>query len=229
MNSWGDWGRANPFATADAAGQHVIAGAFRGGACEHRGFHLNEALALEKAAGRLDRLGPHPQVVVHALAAQIEIAVAQPQLFAGVLLVVHRHGEGQIALHAVQHGDAAGQHFYGPRGQLVVQGFRWSGPHLAVHLQHGFAAQVFRNGKSLSSEVRVHCDLDGAAAIAQIDEDHPAVVSTPVHPAAELHSVVDVLLAQVAATVAAHGVSQMVTGEFPIAQARLRPVDRRAV
>ena len=44
------------------------------------------------------------------------------------------------------------------------------------------------------------------------------MIASAVYPSAELHGVVDVLFAQVAATVAAHGISQLVTGDFPTAR-----------
>ena len=151
--------------------------------------------------------------------------MAQPQLFAGVLLVVHRHGEGQVALHAVQHGDAAGQDLHSTGGQLVVQRLARTGPHLSCHLQHGFAAQVLGHGKGLSPQIGIHRDLHRAGAIPQVDKDHAAMVAASVHPAAQLHLLIDVLFAQVAATVAAHGSFSRGQASFP----QLRTGGRRGV
>ena len=153
----------------------------------------------------------------------------QAQLFAGVLLVVHRDRERQVALHAVEHGDATGKHLNGTGRKLVVEGFGGSRPNLADHLQHGFAAQMLRHREGFSSQVGIHRDLNSAAAIAQIDENHSAVVAATIHPAAQLHLLIDVLLAQVSATVAAHGMSQLVAGEFPTALGRVMGVCRRGV
>ena len=69
-------GQGKPLAAADPAGEDVVAGALGGGAGQDRGFHLDEALLFEEAARRLDGLGPQPQVAVHALAAQVQVAVA---------------------------------------------------------------------------------------------------------------------------------------------------------
>ena len=154
--------------------------------------------------------------------------MAQPQFFAGVLLVVHRHGEGQVAFHAVQHGDAAGEHFHGSRRQLVVQGVAGPGPDFPFNLQHGFAAQMLGDGEGVGAQIRVHRDLHRAAAVPQVDENHPAVITASIHPAAQLHLLINVLFAQVAATVAAHGMSQLEKSEFPTAAVSFRRVCRRA-
>ena len=131
---------------------------------------------------------------------------------------MHRDGEGKVALHAVQHSDPAGEHFHSARRQLVIEGFGWSCPHPAIHLEHGFAAQMFSNSEGLGTEVGIHRDLYRSAAIAQVDENHAAVIAASIHPAAQLHLLINVLLTQVAATVAAHGMYQVMTGEFPIAR-----------
>ena len=76
LEQLGGLGQGKPFAAANPRRHQVVAGALRGGAGEDGGFHLDEALVLQVAAGGLDGLGPQPQVAVHALAAQIQIAVA---------------------------------------------------------------------------------------------------------------------------------------------------------
>ena len=219
LEQLGRLGQGEPFATTNPRGHQVIAGAFGGGAGQHRRFHLDEALLFEEAAGGLDREVTQAQVAVHALAAQIQVAVAQTQLLAGVLLVVHRHREGQRALHRVEHGDGAGQHLDMAGGQALVERFGRAGPHPAPHLQHRFAAQVFGHGEGFGAQIRIHRDLHRAAAVAQVDENHAAMVAAPVHPAAQAHVQTDDVLsqitAQIAAPVAAHGRTRNQLGIFP--------------
>ena len=105
LEQLGRLGQGEPLAAADPAGHQVVAGAFGGGTGEHGGLHLDEALGFDKGPDRLHGAVAQAQIVVHAGAAQIEVAVAQAQLLAGVLLVVHRHGEGQGALDGIEHGD----------------------------------------------------------------------------------------------------------------------------
>ena len=187
LEQLGRLGQGKPFAPANPRGHQIIAGALGGGAGQHRRFHLDEALVFEEAAGGLDREVAQPQVAVHALAAQVQVAVAQPQLLAGVLLVVHRHREGQGALHRIQHGDGTGQHLNLAGGQALVDRFGRTGPHPAIHLQHRFAAQVFGHGEGFGAQIRIDRDLHRAAAVAQVDENHAAMVPAPVHPAAQAH------------------------------------------
>ena len=204
LKQLGRLGQGKPLPTAHPAGHQVVAGALGGGAGEHRGFHLDKARLFKEAAHRLHGAVAQAQVAVHALAAQVEVAVAQPQLFAGVLLVVHRHGEGQVALHGVEHGDGAGQHLDAAGGQSVVDGIGGSLPHLAGHLNHRFVAQVLSYGEHLGAIVGIDSDLHAAAAVAQVDKNHAAVVTTSVYPAAELHGLAAGVVTQVAASVAAH-------------------------
>jgi len=131
--------------------------------------------------------------------------VTQTQLFAGVFLVVHRHGERQVALDAVQHSDATGQHLHSACRELVVEGFSGAGSNYSLNLQHGFAAEMFGDSERFGSQIRVNGDLHRAAAVSEVNEDHPTVIAASIHPAAQLHLLVDGLLSQVAATVAAHG------------------------
>jgi hypothetical protein len=65
-------------------------------------------------------------------------------------------------------------------------------------------AQVLGHREGFSAQVGVHGDLHRAAAVAQVHENHAAVVAAPVHPAAQLHGLAAGVLAQVAASVAAH-------------------------
>ena len=215
LEQLGGLGQGKPFAAAHPRWHQVVAGAFRGGAGEDGGFHLDEALVLQVAAGGLDGLGPQPQVAVHALAAQIQIAVAQPQFFAHLFVVVHRHLEGQVAAHAVEHRDGAGQHLDLAGGQAVVDRFGGTVAHRALHLEHRFVAQVFSDGEGVCAEVGIHRDLHAAAAVAQVDEDHSTVVAAAIHPAAELHRLAAGFNAQITAPVAAHGTPCKSAGIFP--------------
>ena len=215
LEQLGRLGQGKPLATAHPARHQVVAGAFGGGAGEDRRFHLDEAALLKELADRSGGLVAEPQVAIHALPAQIQIAMPQPQLFAGVLLVVHRHGEGEVALHGIEHGDGARQHLEVAGGQAFIDRIGRPLPQRALHLQHRFVAQVAggfehrRKGlarpRVVAGQLGIHRDLHGATAVAQVDEDHAAVVAAPVDPAAELDGLADLVSPQIAAPVAAHG------------------------
>ena len=55
-------------------------------------------------------------------------------------------------------------------------------PHEPGHANHELVAQRLGNRERVDA-IRIEDDLDEAFAVAQIDEDHAAVVAAPVHPA----------------------------------------------
>ena len=171
---------------------------------------------------------PQAEVAAHALAAQIQIAVPQAQLLAHLLVVVHGNRKRQVAAGGIEHLQALGQHFHLASGQALVAGFIGAGAHPPFHLQHRFIAQVFSNSEGLGAEIGVHRDLHGATAITQVDEDHPAMVSAAIHPAAEQNGAVDGIAAQIAAGVAAHGGGTSVTPDDPTRGVPTPAAGRRA-
>ena len=117
------------------------------------------------------------EVAAHALAAQVQITVTQAQLFAHLFVIMHRNRKGQIAAGGIEHLQVLGQHLNLTGGQALVAGFIGTRPHPSLHLQHRFIAQVLSNSKRFGPHIRVHRDLHGATAVAQINKDHPAMVA----------------------------------------------------
>ena len=72
-----------------------------------------------------------------------------------------------------------------------------------LHLDHELAAQALGLGEQ-RLVVRIEHHLQQAFAIAQVDEDHPAMVAAAMHPAGDGDFLADQLLADLAAIVAAH-------------------------
>ena len=65
-----------------AAGDEEVAGALRGRAGQHRRLDVDEALAVEELAHRRGHPVAQHQRLAHLLAAQVEVAVAQPRVLA---------------------------------------------------------------------------------------------------------------------------------------------------
>ena len=65
-----------------AAGDEEVAGALGGRAGQHRRLDLEEALAVEELAHRRGDPVAQRQRLAHLLAAQVEVAVAQPRVLA---------------------------------------------------------------------------------------------------------------------------------------------------
>ena len=133
---------------------------------------------------------------MQVLAAQIEEAVFEPDLLGVVLLAEYRHG--QLGSRA-QHLDFADIDFDQTGRQLGVLRAGRAHPHLAVDAHHPFGAEFLDllEGRA----VRIGHHLGEAIMVAQIDEQHPAMVADAVAPARKPHFFADVALAKRAAGV----------------------------
>ena len=130
------------------------------------------------------------------LAAQIEEAVFEPDLFRIFLLAEHRHrqfGGG------AQHFDLVDIDFDLAGRQFGVLGAGGPLAQLAVDAHHPFRAQ--RLGQLEGRAVGVGHHLREAVMVAQVDEQHAAMVADAVAPAGQPHGLADVALAQRAAGV----------------------------
>src|SRR5690606_17655124 len=131
--------------------------------------------------------GPHPHRLGHLLAPDVEVAVLQPDLLrdAGVALDRERQRRG-----LAEHLDRVGHHLDLAGGQVGVLVALGAHADLADHFHAVFGAQVV--GVVLLAEDH----LRRAGGVAQVDEDHPAVVTAAGHPACERHLLPGVLLAE---------------------------------
>ena len=125
------------------------------------------------------------QVAAHRLLAQVEVAVAQAQLLAHRLVLVdlerRRLGVGQQVHRAHGQLDLAG-------GQRRVDRALLARHQLALGGDHVLGAQRLRGGVRLGRLLRAEHELEQPAAVAQVDEDEPAVVAPAVHPAGHPHA-----------------------------------------
>ena len=136
---------------------------------------------------------PQAQALAHDLAAQIEVAIAQPHLLAHLLVELERQRLG-----AVQKLELARQEFHRPGGEMGVHGARRPRAHLPGYPDHELVAQPLgllehRGG------VRVEHDLQQALAVAQVDEYDPAVIAPAMHPAGDRDLLAEELLVNLSA------------------------------
>ena len=75
--------------------------------------------------------------------------------------------------------------------------------HQAAHLDHEFAAQALGLAEQ-GLVVRIEHDLQQALAVAQVHEDHAAMIAAPVHPAGNGDFLAGQLLVDLAAVVSTH-------------------------
>ncbi len=182
------------------ARHQIVARAFRCGAGQDRGFDVEEAEIVERRTHRAGDLRAQLHVALHARLAQFDVAIAQARGIA------HRLGFVELQrrrLGGVENFQRRGVDLDLARGEVLVHRALGARAHPAGHLDHVFAAQALGRGKGFGL-VGIEHDLDQPAAIAQIHEDHPAVVAAPVHPAADGDFAVDCSGGDFAAVVGSH-------------------------
>ena len=171
-----------------------VARAFRRGRGQDRRVELEEALPLHAPTHRLDDLDARHDVLVQLFAAQVEEAVLQADIFRVFLVAEHR--QRQVAGGA-QHLDLADIDLDLAGRQIVIVGTFGAAADLAVHLDHEFRAQLF--GQRERRRVRIDHALGQAVMVAQVDEQHAAMVANAMDPAREADRLADVALAERAA------------------------------
>src|SRR5690606_19518954 len=168
---------------------------------EHGRLDLDEALLLHRPPDGAVHRGPGPQVALHAAAAQVDVAVAEPDRLVGLDAVVDREGRrlgrAQDLDRAVPDLDLAG-------GQVGVGGALGPDPDHPGDAHDPLVAHVHG---------AVDDALDDALAVAQVDEREVlAVLAAAGDPAAQRHRLSCVGRAQLAAPVRAHAPGRRVVG-----------------
>ena len=121
------------------------------------------------------------QPLHHLRAAQVQIAVLQPQLVLHAR-VIQREGQrvglaDDLQLHRTQ--------FHGAGGQLFVHGLLIAQADGAFHRNHGFIFQFVRRRKFFRRELgRVEHHLQNTFPVPQVHENNAAHIPLGLHPAA---------------------------------------------
>ena len=128
------------------------------------------------------------------LAAKVEETVLKPYIFRIFLLAEYR--QRQLARRS-QHLDFADIEFDGAGRQFRIFGARGTAAQLAVDPHDPFRAQLF--GVLERRRIRIGDALRQAIMVAQIDEQHPAMVANTMAPAGQTNALVDIALTERAA------------------------------
>ena len=182
-----------------AARHEVVARAFRRRLREHRGLDVDEAFGVEELPHRAGDARPGLDSREHLRAAQIDVAVPEPRFLSDIGLVELERGgpRGVQDLEALPEDlDRAGHH-------LGVEGPRRPLAHTAHGTQHVLRTHLLGGIERLHGIGVVH-HLHESGAVAQIDEYHPSVIATPMHPATERHALADEILGDGAAEMGTH-------------------------
>jgi hypothetical protein len=186
-------------AVVDAARHEVVARTFGRALGEHRRLDVDEAVGVEKAP----HLHRHPvaqdHVALHRRPAQVEDAVRQPRRLREVVVV-----ELERRRHArVQHLERMAEHLDLAAREVRVVGAGRPCAHETRHLQAELVPDLLGDREHVGA-VGVADDLHQAFAVAQVDEDHAAVVAATVRPAHQRHRLAEELLAHQSAVRRSH-------------------------
>ena len=182
------------FAGMNARRHQEVARAFRRGRRQDRGLEFEEALLLHPLAHGIDDRAAGHDVLVQLLAAQVEEAVLQPDVLRIFLLAEHR--QRQFGRRP-QHLDLADINLDRAGRQFRVVGALGAAAHLAVDPHHPFRAELFDFLER--RRIRVGHALGDAVMVAQIDEQHAAMVADTMAPAGKTGGLADVAVAERAA------------------------------
>ncbi len=197
----------------DAAGHQVIAGALGRAPAEHRRFNVDKPMVVEELAHAQGNTMPQQHCSLHFGAAQIEIAILQPQIFVGQFQPA-RLKRWRLAL--VEQNKPGGPNLNFTGGQFGIDGPLGSRGHFPGHGDHEFAAQRSGQLLRLDAAVGVKRDLRLAVAVAQVDENNAAMVAVAINPAANRDFLANVPRVKFAARMSPH--------QRHISQSRFGPV-----
>ena len=141
------------------------------------------------------------QVAAHLLAAQVEVAVGETEVFVGNLIVELKWQH----LSGVEDIECGGDDFNRTSGQLRVLGSSQTGSDFAGYANDILTAQFVGFFRSLGVFLRTKNHLCDPLAIAEVNEDEPAVVAAGGDPAAECDFVTGVFGAEGVAMMCAVG------------------------
>ena len=120
------------------------------------------------------------------------------------------HGLGQVRIiqlerwrhRCVQNLDLEREHFDLARHEIRIGRSFGTQAHAAAHCNAELVAQPFGDGKRRRA-IRIADDLHETLAVAQIDEDHAAVIAAPMDPAAKRDRLVEIAPVDAAAIIRA--------------------------
>ena len=176
-------------ALLEPARDDEIARALRRRLEQNRGLDVEELRRLHRPADHADHLRAQADVALEPRAAEVEPPVPEPQRLVDVLLVEleRERGAARDDLERVHlELDLACR-------QLRVDRPRRAGDDLALGAEDELVPDLVHHGVRLERALGVDHELADPGAVAQVDEDEPAVVAPRVHPAGEDQALADVL------------------------------------
>ena len=173
-----------------------VARAFRRGSGENGRLEFEEALLFHPPPQAVDDAPAQHDIFMQLLAAKIEKAIFEPRIF-GVDRVAE-HGQWQFGGRP-QHFDFGDVEFDQPRRAFRIFGAGRALAHFAVETRDPFGTQFLRLCEG--RRIRIDHALRETVMIAQIDEQHSAMVANAVTPPGQPSFVAGVRFAKLSAAV----------------------------
>ena len=190
-------------ARLNTAGNDEVAGALGRGLEQGGRLNLHELTVVQRLANGKGEVGAQLEVGHHFGTTEVQIAIAQAGVLAGLdaVLDLERRGDGRIEYLGVvgQDLDLAGR-------ELGVGGLLATSAHDAVDLDGPLGTHGLGDLKGIAVGVLgVEGELRDALAVAKVAEDKAAVVAATAHPTGEGDLFAHVLEAKLAAGTGVHG------------------------
>ena len=183
-------------ARLDAAGHEEVARTLGRGLEQARRLDLHEGALVQRLADGEGEVGAELEVAHHLRATDVEVAVAQARVLGRVDAVLNLEGR---RLGAVEHLDGVDADLDLAGGELGVDGLGVTAAHDSLDQDGPLGTDdLGRVEGGATGVLGVEGALRHAGAVAQVDEDEPAVVATTPHPAGERDLLADVLAAELA-------------------------------
>jgi hypothetical protein len=173
--------KCEELARLQADGYDEVACAFRRRLRQQRGPDVEEALRLHEAAHAGDDRTGQAEVGLHAVAAEVEVAVAKPRELVHALLADlerQRLAAGGDLEGVDLELDLAGR-------ELRIDRIGRAADELALGAEHELVAYLVSDRGRLRGVLGVDDELDDAGVVAQVDEDEAAMVAPARRPAGQ--------------------------------------------
>ncbi|MBA7631557.1 hypothetical protein ES703_39089 [subsurface metagenome] len=156
-----------------AAGHQVVPRSFRSGLHHEGGLHLHEVALGEIVTYQFVYPAAGQQVALQLTGAQLQVAVGEALLLGGAVPVGYQKRQ---RLGLVEDLQLQAPNVDLASGHIGIETIRRSGHHLPPHGDHVFHAQPLGGVEAFRCLLPVEDHLGLAVAVAQVDEDQPAVV-----------------------------------------------------
>ena len=190
------------FTGMHARGDQVIARSLGGRFGEHRRFDIDKAVLVEEFPDHHGHPIPQHQVFLHRLAPQIEDPMREAHRLGQVFIIQLKRRRDR----GIEDFQVMCKHLHLACGEIRIDRSLGTPAHRPDHAQAVLAAHALGVGEGLGP-VRIADDLDQPLAIAQVDEDDPAVVAAAVRPAVQGDGVPEVRGVDLAAIMRSHSSS----------------------